>query len=107
MFVQELSLPPVKLHCSMLAEDAIKAALKVLPTVMWIRIRMDPRYYCKLDPDPHLSEKLDLDHDARICADPFRIWLRPGPKHFIFEMRIFFSPYPNHLLFKFNEKNNP
>ncbi|MBN3304249.1 ISCU enzyme, partial [Amia calva] len=24
---QELSLPPVKLHCSMLAEDAIKAAL--------------------------------------------------------------------------------
>ena len=25
--VQELSLPPVKLHCSMLAEDAIKAAL--------------------------------------------------------------------------------
>jgi NifU-like protein involved in Fe-S cluster formation len=29
MFVQELSLPPVKLHCSMLAEDAIKAALKV------------------------------------------------------------------------------
>ena len=26
--VQELSLPPVKLHCSMLAEDAIKAALK-------------------------------------------------------------------------------
>lgn len=26
--LQELSLPPVKLHCSMLAEDAIKAALK-------------------------------------------------------------------------------
>ena len=25
---QELSLPPVKLHCSMLAEDAIKAALE-------------------------------------------------------------------------------
>lgn len=25
---QELSLPPVKLHCSMLAEDAIQAALK-------------------------------------------------------------------------------
>ncbi|TNY22128.1 FeS cluster assembly scaffold IscU [Rhodotorula diobovata] len=25
---QELSLPPVKLHCSMLAEDAIKAAIK-------------------------------------------------------------------------------
>ena len=24
---QELSLPPVKLHCSMLAEDAIKAAI--------------------------------------------------------------------------------
>ena len=24
----ELCLPPVKLHCSMLAEDAIKAALK-------------------------------------------------------------------------------
>ena len=24
----ELNLPPVKLHCSMLAEDAIKAALK-------------------------------------------------------------------------------
>jgi len=24
---KELSLPPVKLHCSMLAEDAIKAAL--------------------------------------------------------------------------------
>jgi NifU-like protein involved in Fe-S cluster formation len=25
---KELSLPPVKLHCSMLAEDAIKAALQ-------------------------------------------------------------------------------
>ena len=25
---QELSLPPVKVHCSMLAEDAIKAAVK-------------------------------------------------------------------------------
>jgi NifU-like protein involved in Fe-S cluster formation len=25
---KELSLPPIKLHCSMLAEDAIKAALK-------------------------------------------------------------------------------
>jgi NifU-like protein involved in Fe-S cluster formation len=25
---KELCLPPVKLHCSMLAEDAIKAALK-------------------------------------------------------------------------------
>lgn len=25
---QELSLPPVKLHCSMLAEDAIKAAIR-------------------------------------------------------------------------------
>ena len=25
---QELSLPPVKIHCSMLAEDAIKAAIK-------------------------------------------------------------------------------
>ncbi|CCH44237.1 Iron sulfur cluster assembly protein 1,mitochondrial [Wickerhamomyces ciferrii] len=25
---QELSLPPVKLHCSMLAEDAVKAAIK-------------------------------------------------------------------------------
>merc|ERR1719186_2403549 len=25
---KELNLPPVKLHCSMLAEDAIKAALK-------------------------------------------------------------------------------
>lgn len=27
---QELKLPPVKLHCSMLAEDAIKAAIKDL-----------------------------------------------------------------------------
>src|SRR5215208_5667770 len=26
--VQELSLPPVKIHCSVLAEDAIKAALQ-------------------------------------------------------------------------------
>ena len=25
--VQELSLPPIKIHCSVLAEDAIKAAL--------------------------------------------------------------------------------
>ena len=25
---KELSLPPIKLHCSMLAEDAIKAAIK-------------------------------------------------------------------------------
>ena len=26
--LQNISLPPVKLHCSMLAEDAIKAAVK-------------------------------------------------------------------------------
>jgi nitrogen fixation NifU-like protein len=26
--VQELSLPPVKIHCSVLAEDAIKAAIE-------------------------------------------------------------------------------
>ena len=26
-FVEELSLPPVKIHCSILAEDAIKAAI--------------------------------------------------------------------------------
>ena len=29
--VNELSLPPVKIHCSVLAEDAIKAAIKRLP----------------------------------------------------------------------------
>ncbi len=28
MIVEELSLPPVKIHCSVLAEDAIRAALK-------------------------------------------------------------------------------
>ncbi len=28
MIVEELSLPPVKIHCSVLAEDAIKAAIK-------------------------------------------------------------------------------
>ena len=28
MIVQELNLPPVKIHCSVLAEDAIKAAVK-------------------------------------------------------------------------------
>lgn len=27
-FVEELNLPPVKIHCSVLAEDAIKAAIK-------------------------------------------------------------------------------
>ena len=27
-FVEELSLPPVKIHCSVLAEDAIKAAVE-------------------------------------------------------------------------------
>jgi len=27
VIVQELSLPPVKIHCSVLAEDAIKAAI--------------------------------------------------------------------------------
>ena len=26
--VEELSLPPVKIHCSVVAEDAIKAAIK-------------------------------------------------------------------------------
>ena len=26
--VQELNLPPIKIHCSVLAEDAIKAAIK-------------------------------------------------------------------------------
>ncbi|WP_198359776.1 iron-sulfur cluster assembly scaffold protein, partial [Streptomyces fildesensis] len=29
---KHLSLPPVKLHCSMLAEDAIKAAVKDIET---------------------------------------------------------------------------
>ncbi len=28
VIVEELSLPPVKIHCSVLAEDAIKAAIK-------------------------------------------------------------------------------
>ena len=28
---QELALPPVKIHCSVLAEDAIKAAVKNIP----------------------------------------------------------------------------
>ena len=28
VIVQELSLPPVKIHCSVLAEDAIKSAIK-------------------------------------------------------------------------------
>ena len=28
MFVEELNLPPVKIHCSVLAEDAIKMAIK-------------------------------------------------------------------------------
>jgi nitrogen fixation NifU-like protein len=28
VIVEELSLPPVKIHCSVLAEDAIKAAVK-------------------------------------------------------------------------------
>ena len=28
MLAEELSLPPVKIHCSVLAEDAIKAAIK-------------------------------------------------------------------------------
>jgi nitrogen fixation NifU-like protein len=27
VIVEELSLPPVKIHCSVLAEDAIKAAI--------------------------------------------------------------------------------
>lgn len=27
-FVEELSLPPIKIHCSVLAEDAIKAAIQ-------------------------------------------------------------------------------
>ena len=30
--VEELALPPVKIHCSVLAEDAIKAAIKDLQT---------------------------------------------------------------------------
>nr|XP_054753040.1 iron-sulfur cluster assembly scaffold protein IscU-like [Lytechinus pictus] len=34
---KELSLPPVKLHCSMLAEDAIKAALQDY------RVKQDPK----------------------------------------------------------------
>ncbi len=28
---------------------------------MWIRIRMDPQYFWKLDPDQHVTDKLDLD----------------------------------------------
>ncbi|MBK7870094.1 MAG: Fe-S cluster assembly scaffold IscU [Saprospiraceae bacterium] len=30
--VEELALPPVKIHCSVLAEDAIKSAIKDYPT---------------------------------------------------------------------------
>ena len=33
---QELSLPPVKIHCSVLAEDAIKAAITDLQEQTWI-----------------------------------------------------------------------
>jgi nitrogen fixation NifU-like protein len=39
--VQELSLPPVKIHCSVLAEDAIKAALKDYKTKNGIPVEDD------------------------------------------------------------------
>ena len=36
--VEELALPPVKIHCSVLAEDAIKAAIKDLQTKGGIKL---------------------------------------------------------------------
>ena len=36
--VEELALPPVKIHCSVLAEDAIKAAIKDLKTKGGIKL---------------------------------------------------------------------
>ena len=40
--VSELKLPPVKIHCSVLAEDAIKAALQVQGKVEQERSRRGP-----------------------------------------------------------------
>lgn len=41
--VQELSLPPVKVHCSVLAEDAIKAAIKNYKDKKEIKLEQPPK----------------------------------------------------------------
>jgi nitrogen fixation NifU-like protein len=60
--VQELNLPPVKIHCSVLAEDAIKAALADYQkksetkyggrSASWIARRQRPRCPSSLSPMP-------------------------------------------------------
>jgi nitrogen fixation NifU-like protein len=50
--VEELALPPVKVHCSVLAEDAIKAALK--------------NYQDKQDPADATTEKTQTPEPAGV-----------------------------------------
>lgn len=50
--VEELALPPVKVHCSVLAEDAIKAALK--------------NYHEKQDPTEGAAEKIARPEPAGV-----------------------------------------
>ena len=47
---QELALPPVKIHCSVLAEDAISAAIKDYK-------------------DKHQNDKMDMEHPSGIGSD--------------------------------------
>ncbi len=45
---EELALPPVKIHCSVLAEDAIKAAVRDYKQ----KKRFRPKHRCELNPWP-------------------------------------------------------
>ena len=42
--VEELALPPVKIHCSVLAEDAIKAAIKDYQSKNSVAVVEDPEF---------------------------------------------------------------
>lgn len=58
---KELSLPPVKLHCSMLAEDAIKAAIRDYETK--IKNAKGP-----------ISGSIDVSQSVSAPSSPFAVW---------------------------------
>src|SRR5207245_397270 len=74
--VRELSLPPVKIHCSVLAEDAIKAASGDWRTRRGGEVRVrgggcaGPSYAMRLDTQARDRDKIFEEFGARLFVDP-------------------------------------